>query len=46
MMERKLMRAILAWASTVRLVMDREPAMSQDEAQLVQAIQQDVLQLS
>ena len=46
MMERKLMRVILAWARAVRLMMDREPAMSQDEAQLVQAIQQDMLQLS
>lgn len=46
MMERKLIKTILAWARAVRLIMDREPAMSQDEAQLVQAIQQDMLQLS
>ena len=29
-----------------RLLMDREPAMSQDEALLIQATQQDMLQLS
>jgi hypothetical protein len=46
MMERKLIRVILAWARAARLMMDREPAMSQDEARLVQAIQQDMLQLS
>ena len=45
-MEQKLMKAILAWARAARLMMDREPAMSQDEAQLVQAIQQNMPQLS
>ena len=46
MMEQKLMKAILAWARAARLLMDREPAMSQDEALLIQATQQDMLQLS
>lgn len=46
MMGRRLMKAILAWARTARLVMDKEPAMSRDEVQLVQAIQQDMLQLN
>ena len=47
MMEQKLMKAILAWARAARLLMDREPAMmSKDEALLVQATQQDMLQLS
>ena len=46
MMGQGLMRAILAWARAVRLMMDGEPAMSQDEAQLVQAIQQNMPQLS
>jgi hypothetical protein len=45
-MKRSIMNTLLAWARAVRLAMDREPAMSQDEAQLVRAIQQDVLQLS
>ena len=45
-MGQRLMEAIRAWARAARLVMDKEPAMSQDEAQLVQAIQQDMLQLS
>ena len=46
MMEQKLMKAILAWARAARLVMDKEPAMSQDEALLIQGTQQDMLQLS
>lgn len=46
MMAQRLMKAILAWTRAVRLVMDKEPAMSQDEARLVQAIQQDMPQLS
>ena len=42
----KLMELALAWARTARLVMDREPAMSKDEVELVRAIQQDMPQLS
>jgi len=45
-MKRSIMGVLLAWARAVRLIMDGEPAMSQDEAQLVRAIQQDMLQLS
>lgn len=45
-MKRSIMDILLAWARAARLVMDREPAMSQDEALLVQAIQQDTLQLN
>lgn len=46
MMKQGLMKAILAWVRAVRLVMDREPAMSKDETLLVQAIQQDMPQLN
>lgn len=44
-MGQRLIKAILAWARDVRLVMDREPPMSQDEALLVQAIQQNMPQI-
>ena len=45
-MGQRLIKAILAWARDVRLVIDREPAMSRDEALLVQAIQQDMPRLN
>lgn len=45
-MKLSIMNTLIAYARAARLLMDREPAMSQDEALLVQAIQQDMPQLS
>ena len=45
-MKLSIMNILIAWARAARLLMDREPAMSQDEALLIQATQQDMLQLS
>jgi hypothetical protein len=46
-MKRSITNILIAWARAARLLMDREPAvMSKEEAQLVQAIQQDMLQLN
>ena len=46
-MKLSIMNILIAYVRAARLLMDREPAvMSKEEAQLVQAIQQDMLQLS
>ena len=45
-MKLSIINILIAYVRAARLMIDREPAMSQDEALLVQAIQQDMLQLS